>query len=289
MMPDWNLIVQVDITVGRARLPDNIPTLCPPYPAMRTLHYLSFPTSLHASVPWRPLHRHQIQIAFGAQLGHNLPGVGFACQRVCQPLSWLVLVSSSPYLIFPHIFRFPLVMPRIPDALPPRHTSPHEIKLYFDPGPPRRPPHRERRLGPQNARTDRDAAGAHGRCRARRHAGALVRQAADARAPGAARPGVARNPRRRRMVGRPWFSSRRPPAPPATPPRRRPWPRSNSASAPNRSACVHVDAAHQPEIAGAFGILTVPSTVVLDPDGRVAAVNHGFASTQQLVRQLQTA
>ena len=52
---------------------------------------------------------------------------------------------------------------------------------------------------------------------------------------------------------------------------------------------VHVDAAHQPEIASAFGILTVPSTVVLDPGGRVAAVNHGFASTQQLVRQLQTA
>jgi len=52
---------------------------------------------------------------------------------------------------------------------------------------------------------------------------------------------------------------------------------------------LHVDAAHQPEIASAFGILTVPSTVVLDPGGRVAAVNHGFASTQQLVRQLQTA
>jgi thiol-disulfide isomerase/thioredoxin len=52
---------------------------------------------------------------------------------------------------------------------------------------------------------------------------------------------------------------------------------------------LHVDAADQPEIASAFGILTVPSTVVLDPGGRVAAVNHGFASTQQLVRQLQTA
>jgi len=52
---------------------------------------------------------------------------------------------------------------------------------------------------------------------------------------------------------------------------------------------VHVDAAHQPEVASAFGILTVPSTVVLDPGGRVTAVNHGFASTQELVRQLQTA
>ena len=52
---------------------------------------------------------------------------------------------------------------------------------------------------------------------------------------------------------------------------------------------VHVDAAHQPDVAHAFGIMTVPSTVVLDSAGRVAAVNHGFASSQQLVEQLQTA
>ncbi|SRR6266508_2508035 len=52
---------------------------------------------------------------------------------------------------------------------------------------------------------------------------------------------------------------------------------------------VHIDAAHQPEVASAFGILTVPSTVVLDASGNVAVVNHGFAPTQQLVRQLQTA
>jgi len=52
---------------------------------------------------------------------------------------------------------------------------------------------------------------------------------------------------------------------------------------------LHVDAAHEPEVASAFGIMTVPSTVVLDSGGRVTAVNHGFASTQQLVRQLQTA
>jgi len=56
-----------------------------------------------------------------------------------------------------------------------------------------------------------------------------------------------------------------------------------------RLRVVHVDAAHEPGVANAFGIMTVPSTVVLGPDGRVAAVNHGFASSQQLVRQLQTA
>jgi thiol-disulfide isomerase/thioredoxin len=53
-----------------------------------------------------------------------------------------------------------------------------------------------------------------------------------------------------------------------------------------RLRVVHVDAAHQPDLASAFGIMTVPSTVVLDPAGRVAAVNHGFASSRQLVRQL---
>lgn len=49
---------------------------------------------------------------------------------------------------------------------------------------------------------------------------------------------------------------------------------------------VHVDATGRPEVAKAFGIMTVPSTVVLDPDGRVAAVNHGFASADKLGRQV---
>jgi thioredoxin 1 len=53
-----------------------------------------------------------------------------------------------------------------------------------------------------------------------------------------------------------------------------------------RLRVVHVDAAHKPDVANAFGIMTVPSTVVLDPSGRVTAVNHGFASSRQLVRQL---
>jgi thioredoxin 1 len=57
---------------------------------------------------------------------------------------------------------------------------------------------------------------------------------------------------------------------------------------PAQLRVVRIDAARQPEVAQTFGIMTVPSTVVLDPTGRVAAVNHGFAPTQQLVRQLQT-
>jgi thiol-disulfide isomerase/thioredoxin len=52
---------------------------------------------------------------------------------------------------------------------------------------------------------------------------------------------------------------------------------------------IRVDAASQPEIARAFGVLTVPSTVILDKDGKVAAINHGFAPSGRLVQQLQNA
>jgi thioredoxin-like negative regulator of GroEL len=50
---------------------------------------------------------------------------------------------------------------------------------------------------------------------------------------------------------------------------------------------IKVDAARQPQVARAFGVLTVPSTVVLAPSGNVVAVNHGFAPTGRLVEQLQ--
>jgi len=53
---------------------------------------------------------------------------------------------------------------------------------------------------------------------------------------------------------------------------------------------IRVDAARQPEAARAFGILTVPSTVVLDAEGEhIVAVNQGFAPSAQLVQQLQQA
>lgn len=52
---------------------------------------------------------------------------------------------------------------------------------------------------------------------------------------------------------------------------------------------IGVDAARQPRVAQAFGILTVPSTVVLDATGRVAAVNQGFTATPRLLEQVQTA
>ncbi len=51
---------------------------------------------------------------------------------------------------------------------------------------------------------------------------------------------------------------------------------------------VAVDAAAQPEVASAFGVLTVPSTAILTPTGHLVAVNQGFAPTAKLVEQLRS-
>lgn len=53
---------------------------------------------------------------------------------------------------------------------------------------------------------------------------------------------------------------------------------------------IKIDASQKPEAARAFGILTVPATVILAADGQqVVARNHSFAPSGQLVRQLQQA
>jgi thiol-disulfide isomerase/thioredoxin len=58
---------------------------------------------------------------------------------------------------------------------------------------------------------------------------------------------------------------------------------------PSKLRVFKVDSASQPDVARAFGVLTVPSSVVLDPNGRVSAVNHGFAPSQKLLKQVQSA
>jgi thioredoxin 1 len=49
---------------------------------------------------------------------------------------------------------------------------------------------------------------------------------------------------------------------------------------------VEVDASEDRTLAKRYGVLTLPSTVVLAPDGRVSAVNYGFAPSDQLRAQL---
>lgn len=47
-----------------------------------------------------------------------------------------------------------------------------------------------------------------------------------------------------------------------------------------------VDVRREPHRARRYGILTVPATAVVDPSGRIAALNHGVADEHQLLRQL---
>ena len=49
---------------------------------------------------------------------------------------------------------------------------------------------------------------------------------------------------------------------------------------------IEVDAAERPQVARVFGILTVPTTAILDTGGRVTAMNNGFATTDRLATQL---
>ncbi len=54
----------------------------------------------------------------------------------------------------------------------------------------------------------------------------------------------------------------------------------------DRIAIQEVDVLARPEIARAFGIFSVPSTLVADSDGRVVAFNIGFTSVDRLLHQL---
>jgi thioredoxin-like negative regulator of GroEL len=58
---------------------------------------------------------------------------------------------------------------------------------------------------------------------------------------------------------------------------------------PEAVRVIKIDAARQPDVARSFGVLTVPSTIVLAPSGQVVAVNQGFAPSGRLVEQLQRA
>ncbi|HEX5418058.1 MAG TPA: thioredoxin family protein [Chloroflexota bacterium] len=52
---------------------------------------------------------------------------------------------------------------------------------------------------------------------------------------------------------------------------------------------ISIDLSQQPAAASTFGVLTVPSTVVLTPRGRVLTANHGFAPADLLLEQVNLA
>ncbi len=47
-----------------------------------------------------------------------------------------------------------------------------------------------------------------------------------------------------------------------------------------------INAPTEPELADRYQVLTVPTTVVLDTDGKAHAINYGFANTQKLLKQI---
>ncbi len=54
---------------------------------------------------------------------------------------------------------------------------------------------------------------------------------------------------------------------------------------PGQVTVAEVDALQTPDLAQRFGILTVPSTVVIGSDGEIRAINHGTATTDRLAAQ----
>ena len=49
---------------------------------------------------------------------------------------------------------------------------------------------------------------------------------------------------------------------------------------------VEVDATVQPEIASQWGVLSVPTTFIIDSEGNPRYVNHGVTATDKLLKQL---
>ena len=48
-----------------------------------------------------------------------------------------------------------------------------------------------------------------------------------------------------------------------------------------------IDASQRPETASHWGVLSVPTTFVIDPRGKVRHINHGVARAEKLMRQIQ--
>jgi thioredoxin-like negative regulator of GroEL len=50
---------------------------------------------------------------------------------------------------------------------------------------------------------------------------------------------------------------------------------------------VEVDAGEQPDLASRWGVLSVPTTFIVDAHGAPRQVNHGAVSAEKLARQVE--
>ena len=51
---------------------------------------------------------------------------------------------------------------------------------------------------------------------------------------------------------------------------------------------VEIDASEQPDLARQWGVLSVPTTFILDRQGKPLHVNHGVTRTEKLFKQIQS-
>lgn len=49
---------------------------------------------------------------------------------------------------------------------------------------------------------------------------------------------------------------------------------------------MEIDATQKPEIASRWGVLSVPTTFIIDPHGKVRHINHGVTRAEQLLKQI---
>ena len=55
----------------------------------------------------------------------------------------------------------------------------------------------------------------------------------------------------------------------------------------NSIQVIEIDASAQPELANYWGVLSVPTTFIIDSRGRPRRVNHGIASAEKLQQQIE--
>lgn len=56
---------------------------------------------------------------------------------------------------------------------------------------------------------------------------------------------------------------------------------------PGRLQVIEVDATQRPDLASRWGVLSVPTTFLIDAQGQLRHVNHGAARAEKLMKQLE--